>query len=369
MSQQKLVDVRNYLTQKFVERETVVEALLIALIARQHLLLISPAGTAKSALSSELAKIVDGANYFQWLLTRFSTPEELFGAVSLKGLEQDVYRRNITGKLPEAHIGFVDEIFKANSAILNSLLTIINERYFYNDNRVIQCPLMTVVGSSNEYPEEGEGLEALFDRFLLRFEIGYIAEDSNFLSMLKDQWANVTPPTLTLQELESLQDTSDMVDIPDQILFTLAQIRTDLRDEGITPSDRRYKQSLSLLQAKALIEQRQEVKLSDMLILSNALWETVDQKQKVKVVVEKYALDKFAKAIKEITEAVHEIKKTDIKDSQVAMELLDKLKKLEAETVALNGDQTKSSEHQPDLDKLIAFIKQSKADIGSNILA
>lgn len=147
-----------------MEREKEVEALLISLLSRQHMLMIGPAGTGKSALSAELAKIVQGASYFQWLLTRFSTPEELFGPVSLKELEQGVYKRNTAGKLPEAHICFLDECFKSNSAILNSLLTLINERLFYNNGQPIQTPLMTIVGSSNEYPEEDEGLEALFDR-------------------------------------------------------------------------------------------------------------------------------------------------------------------------------------------------------------
>src|SRR5690606_20606604 len=125
------------------------------------------------------------SNYFQWLLTRFSTPEELFGPVSLAELEKGVYKRNTANKLPEAHFVFLDEIFKANSAILNSLLTLINERIFYNNGGIVHSPLISVIGASNEYPED-ENLEALFDRFLLRFELDYIQQDSHFLSMLKE---------------------------------------------------------------------------------------------------------------------------------------------------------------------------------------
>ena len=102
------------------------------------MLMIGPAGTAKSALSVELAKIVQGTEYFQWLLTRFSTPEEVFGPLSLKDLEQGVYKRNTTTKMPEANLVFLDEIFKANSAILNSLLTLINERLFYNNGTPVR---------------------------------------------------------------------------------------------------------------------------------------------------------------------------------------------------------------------------------------
>src|SRR5699024_6630740 len=178
-----------------------------------------------------------------------------------------LYKRNTQGKMPESHLVFLDEVFKANSAILNSLLTLINERLFYNNGQPVPSPLMSVIGSSNEYPEEGEGLEALFDRFLLRFEIDYIADESNFVSMLKGQGQQQEMPSISLEELQNMQFLCGVVSIPDDIYTTLSHIRTDLRDEGIRPSDRRFKQSLSILQAKALMEQRQDVKISDVLLL------------------------------------------------------------------------------------------------------
>lgn len=149
----RIANIKSYLNQKFFEREEVIDALFIALVARQHTLLIGAPGTAKSALVMEFSQQVTGTNYFQWLLTRFSTPEELFGPVSLEALEKGVYKRNTAHKLPEADITFLDEIFKANSAILNSLLTLINERLFYNNGTPIKTPLHSVIGGSNEYPE------------------------------------------------------------------------------------------------------------------------------------------------------------------------------------------------------------------------
>lgn len=307
MSNTKLKEIQSYLNNKFIEREGEVEALLVALLSRQHLLLIGPAGTGKSALSTELSKIIDGSNYFQWLLTRFSTPEELFGVLSLKDLEQGVYKRNVADKMPVANMAFLDEIFKANSAILNSLLTIINERIYFNNGTPLKVPLMSVVGASNEYPEEGEGLEALFDRFLLRFEVNYVEDNNNFISMLKNKGQATVAPTMKLSELEGLQFAVDMVQIPDEIYQNLSFIRQDLKDEGIVPSDRRFKQSLSILQAKAFLDGRNSVDIKDMLILKNSLWETADQKEKTLEIVYKYSIDELAEELKNIKDTAHEI--------------------------------------------------------------
>lgn len=336
----KLKEIKDALNNKFMERDKEIEAILIALLSKQHMLLIGPAGTAKSALSVELSKIIDGSTYFQWLLTKFSTPEEIFGPLSLKELENGVYKRNVASKMPEAHLVFLDEIFKSNSAILNSLLTLINERLFYNNGQPVTSPLMTVIGSSNEYPDEDEGLEALFDRFLLRFEVNYIGDENNFISMLKGNGQDQKLPSLSLKELENLQFLCDMVVIPDDVYTTLSAIRNDLKDEGIRPSDRRFKQSLSILQAKALTEQRQEVKLKDLLVLEHTLWENVDQKNRVSEIVYNHGLDAVSKKIYEIENDIKDVmsavndpsnEKTDMvleanKKMQVMQKELKKLK-------------------------------------------
>src|SRR5213594_3192166 len=141
-SQEKLKNIREELKQMFLERNDLIDGALAALLSSHHLLIIGPPGTAKSMLADELCRRIEGADYFQWLLTKFSTPEEIFGAVSLRGLEQDDYRRVTDHKLPEAHIAFLDEIFKANSSILNALLTVINERVFHNGRERVIVPLI-----------------------------------------------------------------------------------------------------------------------------------------------------------------------------------------------------------------------------------
>ena len=240
--QDKLKKIREELKQTFLERADLIDGALAALLSSHHLLIIGPPGTAKSMLADELCRRIDGANYFQWLLTRFTTPEEIFGAVSLKALEQDDYRRVTNRKLPEAHIAFLDEIFKANSSILNSILTLINERLFHNGKEIVKCRLLTFFGASNELPEEEE-LTALYDRFLVRFVVGYIVEDFRFLRMLESQ-KSPERTTLTLVELTELQRQARAVTIPAHVYRSIADIRRELNKKNILASDRRYRQSL-----------------------------------------------------------------------------------------------------------------------------
>jgi MoxR-like ATPase len=370
MSMVKLAEIRTYLNNKYFERSQVIEALLCALVARQHLLLISPPGAAKSALSEELANIIQGANYYEHLMTKFSTPEEVFGPLSLSELAQDVYKRNITGSLPEAHIAFEDEIFKANSAVLNTLLKIINERQFKNGTEKITCPLMTMVAASNEYPEDGEGLEALFDRFLIRFEVPYLQDDMNFLSMLRgDGFYNQTP-SMTLDELKQLQEMSDMVLIPDNVLHALAAIRRKLRDEGIQPSDRRYKQALTLLRAKAMLEQRMEVVLSDLMLLQSALWVTPDQRPKVESIVEEHALDRIDKMLREYEAELDELvgQVTVQTSSNDAMEINAKIADIGRRIGDLTHDQSATSEQRVKINEVANKVTEAVARMGTHFL-
>lgn len=331
-SLQKLNDWINYLSCKYVEREEVIKAIYLSIVARQHCLLIGPPGTGKSALVMDVAKSINNLNYFQWLLGRFTTPEELFGPVSLSELEKGVYKRNTDNKLPMAHLSFLDEIFKANSPILNNLLTLINERLFYNNGVPINTPLISVIGASNEYPQE-EGLEALFDRFLLRFEVDYIGEDTQFIKMLQGTYVKEPSDFLTLDDIDNLQLFSEMANIPHEVYETLRLIRTDLKDEGIRPSDRRFRQSLSLLKANAVLEGRSDVEIEDILILKDGLWETVEQQAKVHEVVTKHAQDAVKTTLLEIEEEAKDIYNR-VKAEQtpeIALEATTKMKSLLSE--------------------------------------
>jgi MoxR-like ATPase len=274
MLNQKFNSIETELNVMFLERKDAIRGLLVSLLAQQHVLLLGPPGTAKSALAENLCRRT-GGGYFRWLLSRTSAPEELLGPISLKALEQDSYMRVTTGKLPEARIAFLDEIFKANSAILNNLLSILNERLFFNNGTPTQVPLETVIGASNELPEDREELGALWDRFMLRYEVGYVRDPRNFEKMLQGgTTAGVT--IVTEAELAQAQTEVKAVDIT-RIMGLIPFLRQKMFEKGISVSDRRWKQSISLIQAHAWLSGRQQAQDDDLAILSHVLWQEPEQ--------------------------------------------------------------------------------------------
>lgn len=283
----KLARIREQLNQVFLERAELIDGALCALLSANHILIVGPPGSAKSMLAEELCQRIEGANYFQWLLTKFTTPEEIFGAVSLKALEQDDYRRVTTDKLPEAHIAFLDEIFKANSSILNALLTIINERLFHNGRARIAVPLITMFGASNELPDEDE-LTALYDRFLLRFVVDYIGEDFRFLKMLEARHAPRHDPArvwLGLGELVQLRQELGNVTVPGGVMRAVAELRRELARQQIVASDRRWRSALDVMRAHAMLGERDRVTEDDLLFLEHVLWKDPEERPKVRDVL------------------------------------------------------------------------------------
>ncbi len=272
------------LRARFIERDALVEAALATLVAGQHLLIVGPPGTAKSALADALCKSIDGAVGFSWLLTRFSTPEELFGPVSLRGLEEDRYERITDGKLPAAHVVFLDEVFKANSAILNALLTVLNERKFHNGRAAQAIPLVTLVGATNELPDEDE-LLALYDRFLVRVVVDYVVEEFRFVQLLTLDEAPALP-TVTLQQLETARAEAAALPLDPQVLRDLPALRRDLAGRGVVVSDRRWRQALGLLRASAWLAGRARAGEADLPLLRHVLWSEPEARDEVEAALE-----------------------------------------------------------------------------------
>jgi MoxR-like ATPase len=310
---EKATRFQEKLASNFLEREEAAEGILLALVARQHVLLLGPPGTAKSAMVEFAARQVEGARYFRWLLTKFTAPEELFGPVSIQALQQDSYRRIITGKLPGAEVVFLDEVFKASSAILNSLLSVINERLFFNDGQPVRVPLISVFGASNELPEveEEAALQALSDRFLLRYVVGYISSKKSKLSLLLREEEPEPEPVLTLQDLETLHAAAArQVAFPKTAAEALIAVVDAVRREGVEVSDRRMKQCVTLLRAKAMLAGAGEVEAGrDFGVLRHALWTCPEQRDAVAQAIIKIAapveaeLEEIARAAREALEA------------------------------------------------------------------
>jgi len=269
---EKLQSTRKILANLFVERDAEVDGLILSMLTKTHMLLLGPPGTAKSQLVMTWSKLISGAKYFQWLLTKYTTPEELFGPYSLSALERDEYLRKTENKAPEAHFIFLDEIWKANSGVLNANLTLLNERLFYNGPEPIKVPLITLVGASNELPEEDDGLNAMLDRFLLKYHVKPISEEQSFIKMLETEFQEKFEPILSLDDIKVLQTLTKNVKISNQMLELYVTLRKIFHTQGIINSDRTYKNALDLLKASAVLDNREVVEEDDFEILKHALW-------------------------------------------------------------------------------------------------
>ncbi|CAJ1382272.1 unnamed protein product [Effrenium voratum] len=265
-----------------VERSVEAKLLLLAALSGEHLFLLGSPGTAKSLLARRLSKVCEGS-FFERLLTRFTVPEELFGPLSLSALEQDELRRKTKGYLPECDVAFIDEIFKANSSILNALLVILNERRFDNGDQRVEVPLWCAVAASNELPDTDE-LDALYDRFLLRRKVARISKRSvpDFLRQTLDQDSVGSSlevgsgALLTIEDSWDLQRQAQAVDFPEELLEIIAELREFLAEESeprFEVSDRRLARAARLLRIAAAAAGGKVVVEADLLLLRHMFWD------------------------------------------------------------------------------------------------
>ncbi|MBP8806647.1 MAG: AAA family ATPase [Kofleriaceae bacterium] len=277
-------EVARVLGSHFLDKQEIIRLMLVSAIAGEHMVIVGPPGTAKSAMVGMFAKLVD-ARYFEYLLTRFTEPNELFGPVDIAAFREGRYTRRIENMLPSAEIVFLDEIFKSSSAILNSLLHVINERKFANGPNVLPVPLISLFAASNEVPND-DSLGAMFDRFLLRvlsdnldsYHFGELMQKGIALEVARMTGRGAElRPILSARDLRTLQQSFDRFMVfPDDFLAKYKGLIFQIRSEGVSVSDRRAVKLLKLFAASAVFDGRTRVHDGDFFVLRH-IWNNLDQ--------------------------------------------------------------------------------------------
>ncbi len=288
----RLQEAAQSLESRFLGKEETVRLLFISALAGEHMVMVGPPGTAKSALVRAFSQTLE-ASYYDYLLTRFTEPNEIFGPVDIQAFRAGSYERRIEGMLPTAEIAFLDEIFKANSAILNSLLTLLNARSFTHGTKTVRVPLLSMFAASNEVPTD-EALSALFDRFLLRVHVDYL-DSYHFRGLLQKGAAleakaladeDDIKPVLRAEDLRRVQARFGdlLARMPEEFLTTYKGLVFQLRSEGIGLSDRRAVKMLKLFAASAVFDGREQVSDADFFVLRH-VWNTPEQEEILQEIV------------------------------------------------------------------------------------
>ncbi len=257
-------------SKNLIERETLVELVALAAVAEEHVLIIGSPGTAKSEAVRRIAKAT-GGNYFEYLLGRFTEPSEIFGPVDLRKLKEGIVETETSGMLPEAEIAFLDEIFLGSTAILNTLLGILNERIFRRGHTRMKCPLRVCVGASNALPTD-ESLAAFADRFLVRLFVEPIA-DPMLESLLEGGWDLAKKDFAHAAKIEDIDNLSQLVSTVDlkEVRPNIAQAVRIMRSSGINISDRRAVKMQRLIASAAILDGRIIAQPSDLWTLIYAV--------------------------------------------------------------------------------------------------
>lgn len=317
MKQQKRIEnLLSEIGKGLYEKDHLLALGILCAVAGESYFLLGLPGTAKSEVSRRLKMIFKDATSFEYLMSRFSTPDEIFGPVSIKKLkDMDTYERQVEGYLPSADVVFLDEIWKAGAAIQNSLLTVLNEKIFTNGRTKINLPMKLLVAASNEIPEAGSGLEAIWDRFILRVISESVKDENNFYKMLRGE-QNVTiniPENLLITEdvFTHWQNEIQKVTVPDDIMMYLTQLRKLFSQKTESPiyvSDRRWVKIGKLLRTSAFLNDRMSVGWSDLILLRHCLWNQVEEIPFVANSIFKAKIYKEDSELDTISEQLHTIR-------------------------------------------------------------
>ncbi len=308
-------------TQGLYEREKIIKLSYLAMLAGESIFLLGPPGVAKSMVARRMKDALKDGKEFEYLMNRFSTPEEIFGPISLSELENDKFERVVDNYLPTADVAFLDEIWKASPSIQNTLLTIINEKLFRNGDKDIEVPLKLLIAASNELPQSGEGLEALYDRFIIREFVEGTQDKESFNAVITgknvDKYKIKEEIKLTLEEILETQKESSKIIVNDEVLDFIHELRKrlqiTLKEKAPYISDRRWKKIVKIIKMSAYISNRKEVELCDLLLIPSMIWETEDQISSIKNIFNFIWINNFTKktgvVISEINKGIESAKK------------------------------------------------------------
>ena len=362
-AQAKMSQIFVEMNNLFVERDELIKLMELAIVTGTNLLMLGPPGTGKSAITYEMCGRIENANYFQWMLNKTSDPSEILGPFSVKEMENDKFMRITTGKLPEAHIAFMDEVFKSNAPTLNALLTIMNEHIFYNDGKPVEVPLISMFGASNEPPED-ESLDAMYDRFIFRMNVQYIHDAANKKRMHSNYVDNragllnlVNKTTITLAEVQALQAAAKTVKVPKDIINKFIRLISDLDRQAVHISDRRQNECFKVMQGSAVLAGRNSVTLDDFKSLIYVLWEKEEHIPLIESSILKM-VNPYDDRFKELKENFNQVK-TDIESitdssqkSKKAIESKGVIEKIASKTNKLINEATKNGK---DVTEFIEF--------------
>ena len=325
-SREKMSNLLKALKQGLYEREEELKLALLSSIAGESIFLLGPPGVAKSLVARKLKFAYKDAKVFEYLMSRFSTPDEIFGPVSISKLKnEDKYERVIDNYLPSSEVVFLDEIWKAGPSIQNALLTVINEKLFRNGDKEIKVPMKALISASNELPAKEQGLEALWDRFLIRLMVQGIENKDNFNEMISEK-SNAYEDSIdekdkiTNEEYEVWSKKIDEIFVPENVFNVIHYIRAYIAEHNqkeenaksqIYVSDRRWRKIIRLLRTSALLNDRKEVDLIDCFLIRHCIWDEEEQIQTVysfvNDAIEKHGYTDLEESKKELKEFKTEI--------------------------------------------------------------
>ena len=342
---EKIVELLKQLNDGVYEKEDITALTLLSAIAGESIFLLGAPGVAKSMIARRLKYAFKDGSSFEYLMNRFSTPDEIFGPVSISQLkEHDKYERIVKNYLPSATVVFLDEIWKAGPSIQNTLLTVLNEKIYRNGEQEIKVPMKALISASNELPSKSEGLEALWDRFLVRLVVEGVKDKQNFNDMISkplNSYSDTVCEELKISdnEYKKWSTAIDEIEIPENVFNVIDVIRKKIqlhndkennKESQIYISDRRWRKIVRLLRTSAFLNDRKAVDLMDCFLIKNCLWNEEKQIETVKQIIHDaieqhgYKLQFDFKSLKEeLNEFNEEIKEETKKEKDTRVEILD----------------------------------------------